>query len=189
MGTVIEVLEVSVEKDDINFPANLELVKSALNSWYGEVNSTSRMFSAIVSLYLDGDWYYKYDSYVVPEDYLEGGSVSLKRGFRNQDVSIPCFLIRGNKNEIIVMTADVFHRWGVAELGVKGDAVPGRTNALKVVPLCSGISFGFCYELCGVGHSQMPITVFISNEMDIRWIIRSGILSREAVSEFLSKLS
>jgi len=93
--------------------------------------------------------------------------VGLRSGFRNQDVSYPCLLVRGMKNEVVVITADVFHSWGVGELGVKADAVPGRRNAVKVVPLASGMAFGNCYELCGVGHSQIPITVFIGNSIDI----------------------
>lgn len=50
---------------------------------------------------------------------------------------------------------------------MKGDAVPGRENALKVVPFQSGMAFGFCYELCGAGHRQIPIAVFIGNHQDI----------------------
>jgi len=48
-------------------------------------------------------------------------------------------------------------------LGVKVDAVPGRLNVVFLrFPV--GMFFGFCSELCGVGHSFMPI--FVSSLLD-----------------------
>nr|YP_008854382.1 cytochrome c oxidase subunit II [Meretrix lyrata]AGR50828.1 cytochrome c oxidase subunit II [Meretrix lyrata] len=156
---------------------------------YCFVNSMnySSVLSGISSLYLEGDWYFKYDAYIVPEDLLlESDFFGLSSSFRNQDVSVPCYLIRNEKNEVLVSTADVMHSWGVSELGVKADAVPGRENAVKVVPLRSGVAFGFCYELCGAGHSQMPICVLVANKLDVDWIIKSGILGTDSVVDFLS---
>nr|YP_004072670.1 cytochrome c oxidase subunit II [Meretrix lusoria]ACV92123.1 cytochrome c oxidase subunit II [Meretrix lusoria] len=145
----------------------------------------------IISLYLSGDWYLKYDSYLVPEEFMIDRSLySLKStGFRNQDVSAPCFLARNQKNEVLVHTADVMHSWGVSELGVKADAVPGRVNSLKVVPLRSGVSFGFCYELCGAGHSQMPIVVFSVNKMDLDWIIKTNVLETDSVLDYMESMN
>nr|YP_002929378.1 cytochrome c oxidase subunit II [Meretrix petechialis]YP_003162828.1 cytochrome c oxidase subunit II [Meretrix meretrix]ABV53325.1 cytochrome c oxidase subunit II [Meretrix petechialis]ACU68434.1 cytochrome c oxidase subunit II [Meretrix meretrix] len=145
----------------------------------------------IISLYLSGEWYLKYDSYLVPEEFMIDRSLySLKSsGFRNQDVSAPCFLARSQKNEVLVHTADVMHSWGVSELGVKADAVPGRVNSLKVVPLRSGVSFGFCYELCGAGHSQMPIVVFSVNKMDLDWIIKTNVLETDSVLDYMESMS
>lgn len=120
---------------------------------------------------------------------MEGDFFGLKRGFRNQDVRVPCYLVRSEKNEVLISTADVMHRWGVTELGVKADAVPGRQNAVKVVPLRSGAAFGFCYELCGAGHSQMPICVFIANKLDVEWIIKRGVLETDAALDYLSRFA
>nr|AME17933.1 cytochrome c oxidase subunit II [Cyclina sinensis] len=155
---------------------------------YIYVGGKSSVLNGICGLYLKGEWFYSYDSYLVPEEYLKSSPVSMNSGFRNQDVGIPCFLVRGEKNEILVSTADVFHSWGVTELGVKADAVPGRVNALKVVPLHSGMAYGFCYELCGAGHSQMPIVVLVANLDSINWVIKSGILAGEEASDFICSL-
>lgn len=150
----------------------------------------SGVLKGVSVLFLEGDWYFKYDSYIVPEDVLlEGDFFGLKRGFRNQDVRVPCYLVRSEKNEVLISTADVMHRWGVTELGVKADAVPGRQNAVKVVPLRSGAAFGFCYELCGAGHSQMPICVFIANKLDVEWIIKRGVLETDAALDYLSRFA
>nr|YP_010121801.1 cytochrome c oxidase subunit II [Callista chinensis]QRE83921.1 cytochrome c oxidase subunit II [Callista chinensis]QWM94240.1 cytochrome c oxidase subunit II [Callista chinensis] len=178
---VVNLLSNLVEIVGFNVNNSSEVLTDSL------ISGTS-VLKGVASLFMNGDWYYKYDSYIVPEDYLESPMSSSNTGFRNQDVSIPCYLARGMKNEVVISTADVFHSWGVGELGVKADAVPGRHNAVKVIPLHPGMAFGFCYELCGAGHSQMPITVFISNLEDIKWIIKSGILSSEYCSEFFSSM-
>lgn len=148
------------------------------------------VFTGLSSLFLEGDWFCKYDSYIIPEDYLNDTNlIGLKTGFRNQDVRFPCYLVRREKNEVLVSTVDVFHRWGVTDLGVKVDAVPGRENCLKVVPLRAGISFGFCYELCGAGHSQIPIEVFVGSCVDINWLIKRKILEREFVLDLFSSFT
>ncbi|YP_009305271.1 cytochrome c oxidase subunit II (mitochondrion) [Ruditapes philippinarum] len=114
-------------------------------------------------LFLKGEWVLRYDSYMVPEEELNSGKSNIYNygGFRNQEVSDPCYLCCEAKNEILVSTADVMHSWGVSELGVKVDAIPGRVSAISVEPALPGIFYGFCYELCGPGHSEMPICVVV----------------------------
>nr|YP_010393116.1 cytochrome c oxidase subunit II [Kuphus polythalamius]UPX89194.1 cytochrome c oxidase subunit 2 [Kuphus polythalamius]UPX89206.1 cytochrome c oxidase subunit 2 [Kuphus polythalamius] len=68
--------------------------------------------------------------------------------------------------ELTVCTADVIHSWGVQSLGVKMDAVPGRANHLGIHPYRVGYAYGNCYELCGYGHSVMPITVLVLPESE-----------------------
>nr|YP_005267038.1 cytochrome c oxidase subunit II [Paphia amabilis]AEH99615.1 cytochrome c oxidase subunit II [Paphia amabilis] len=105
----------------------------------------------------------RYDSYIMAEAQLiDSGEVEFG-GFRRGDVSIPCFACCGVKNEVLVSTADVMHSWGVAELGIKIDAVPGRVNSGFITPMTPGYYYGFCYELCGSGHSEMPIAVVVLN--------------------------
>ena len=41
------------------------------------------------------------------------------------------------------------------------DAVPGRVNTFPLRPLTLGVFHGNCYELCGVYHSSMPISVVV----------------------------
>nr|YP_010393152.1 cytochrome c oxidase subunit II [Nototeredo knoxi]UPX89278.1 cytochrome c oxidase subunit 2 [Nototeredo knoxi] len=74
------------------------------------------------------------------------------------------YLPLNKTTEVVVCTADVIHSWGVPALGVKMDAVPGRANHLGVRPYRVGYAYGNCYELCGYGHSVMPITVLVLPE-------------------------
>lgn len=114
-------------------------------------------------IFLKGEWFLKYDSYIVPDDRLSSGERKVFGigGFRNQEVRDPCYLCCDEKNEVLVSTADVIHRWGVLELGVKIDTIPGRVRAIRVEPCIPGIFYGFCYELCGPGHSEIPICVIV----------------------------
>nr|YP_009491819.1 cytochrome c oxidase subunit II [Dosinia altior]AWI67988.1 cytochrome c oxidase subunit II [Dosinia altior] len=146
------------------------------------------VLNCVAELFMKGDWFLKYDSYMVPEENLVNGQLSLNSGFRNQDVGGPCFLAFGKKNEVLVSTSDVMHSWGVSELGVKADAVPGRSNSLSVEPVSPGVSFGNCYELCGEGHSQMPVVVFISNYDTVIFVLKQEIMLTDFVEEFFSSL-
>jgi cytochrome c oxidase subunit 2 len=61
--------------------------------------------------------------------------------------------------QILMTAADVLHSWTVPALGVKIDAVPGRTNETWVRITKPGTYFGQCSELCGKDHSFMPIEI------------------------------
>ena len=58
-----------------------------------------------------------------------------------------------------IYSLDVIHRWSLMQLGIKMDAVPGRGNSLYTTIIKPGMYYGFCSELCGDGHSMMPIVV------------------------------
>ncbi|MFB6096610.1 MAG: cytochrome c oxidase subunit II [Haloferacaceae archaeon] len=60
-----------------------------------------------------------------------------------------------------ITSQDVIHSFGVPDLGLKQDAVPGQTNTIKTHTLETGSYQGFCMEYCGVAHSQMLFTVKI----------------------------
>jgi cytochrome c oxidase subunit 2 len=50
----------------------------------------------------------------------------------------------------------VIHSFGFHSLGFKSDAIPGRLNFVSLLFLLSSGSYlGYCYELCGLGHSSM----------------------------------
>lgn len=103
----------------------------------------------------------RYESYIVQDADLADTKGVMFARFRLGFVTNPCFMCRGVKNEVLVSTVDVMHSWGVPELGIKVDAIPGRVNSGTVVPLTSGIFYGFCYELCGAGHREIPIVVVV----------------------------
>ena len=75
---------------------------------------------------------------------------------------------------ILVTAGDVLHNFAVPAFGVKLDGVPGRINEtwMKVPAEFAGeIFYGQCSELCGVGHSFMPIKVrMVSKEEYAEWV-------------------
>jgi cytochrome c oxidase subunit 2 len=54
-----------------------------------------------------------------------------------------------------IESKDVLHSFWVPEFGQKQDAVPGRTNPLKITPDKLGTYPVICTELCGLGHALM----------------------------------
>ena len=65
----------------------------------------------------------------------------------------------GQPVDVRVRTADVIHGFWVPRLGGKIDAIPGRTNVIRLQADAPGIYRGVCAEYCGTGHARMPIEV------------------------------
>jgi len=64
--------------------------------------------------------------------------------------------------KIIVFSFDVIHSLGFYCFGIKIDAIPGRINLASTLrSLFKGEHRGFCFELCGQGHSSMLIVGLI----------------------------
>jgi hypothetical protein len=59
---------------------------------------------------MEGDWVLNYESFLVPRGADRVEYSSYERGFRNADVTNPCFLARRRNNEVLVCTTDVIHR-------------------------------------------------------------------------------
>lgn len=77
--------------------------------------------------------------------------------------------------QILITASDVLHSWAVPALGVKMDAVPGRTNETWVRIEKEGTFYGQCSELCGVGHGFMPIQVkAVSKAAFAEWVVAQG---------------
>nr|YP_009000604.2 cytochrome c oxidase subunit II [Lutraria rhynchaena] len=160
-----------------------------LSSLLGGVDASLSAFGSELILYcrfymhfvLSGIWSVKSESYLVPEESLSVGA-DMKSGFRKQDVTTPCFLVYGEKNEIKVSTSDVMHSWGLPELGAKVDAIPGRVNCLGLIPFEPGYVSGFCYELCGPGHNGMPISAFIFNKTLVDAMLSAEVFNSEESS-------
>ena len=62
--------------------------------------------------------------------------------------------------------ADVIHSWAMPQMGVKMDAVPGRTNHTWFKATRTGVFYGQCSELCGARHAYMPIELHVVSEPD-----------------------
>ena len=54
-----------------------------------------------------------------------------------------------------IRSADVIHGFWVPRLGGKMDAIPGRTNVLRLEASQVGVYGGQCAEFCGVNHAHM----------------------------------
>ncbi len=63
--------------------------------------------------------------------------------------------------EFVLTSTDVIHSFWIPALGGKMDAIPGRTNLLRLTPIKPGTYRGVCAEFCGPSHALMafPVTV------------------------------
>ncbi|NMG54947.1 cytochrome c oxidase subunit II [Aromatoleum aromaticum] len=72
----------------------------------------------------------------------------------------------GRPVHLHVTSADVIHSFWVPRLGPKIDAVPGRTNVLRLQADEAGSLRGQCSEFCGTGHAHMVLKVQVHSEAD-----------------------
>jgi cytochrome c oxidase subunit 2 len=70
--------------------------------------------------------------------------------------------------ELTVTSEDVFHNFGVPGLRAKADAIPGQTTETWFIAPQTGKYTAHCYELCGVGHSNMKATVTVMEPAEFR---------------------
>lgn len=66
--------------------------------------------------------------------------------------------------KLTVTSSDVWHNFGVPELRVKSDAIPGQTTDSWFKGDEVANHTARCYELCGSGHSQMQATVVVTEQ-------------------------
>ncbi|UPM45166.1 cytochrome c oxidase subunit II [Halocatena salina] len=70
-----------------------------------------------------------------------------------------------------VTSKDVIHSVHIPALGVKQDAIPGRTNTFKTNGTKTGTYRLYCAEFCGTGHSKMLATVEVVSPGEYRrWL-------------------
>ena len=67
----------------------------------------------------------------------------------------------GARVDVLVESADVIHSFWVPSLGGKLDAIPGRTNTLRLLPTRTGRFAGQCAEFCGARHAHMRFEVTV----------------------------
>lgn len=80
----------------------------------------------------------------------------------------------GEPVDVRVRTADVIHGFWVPRLGGKIDAIPGRTNVIRLQADAPGIYRGVCAEYCGIGHARMPIEVHAHDAAALQATLRGG---------------
>nr|AFD18202.1 cytochrome c oxidase subunit II [Cichlidogyrus sclerosus]WRY69026.1 cytochrome c oxidase subunit 2 [Cichlidogyrus sclerosus] len=119
---------------------NVSIVTSEIE---GEINNTVKVIGR--------QWYWSYD--------FEGEEYDSFMSSLVNNVDNPLILKYGVGNRLLVTASDVIHSFSVPDLGIKVDAVPGRVNQVIVTPSRVGSFVGYCSEICGTGHSYMPIVV------------------------------
>lgn len=65
----------------------------------------------------------------------------------------------GKPVDFHVSSDDVIHSFWVPRLGGKIDAIPGRTNVIRLQADQAGTFRGQCAEFCGLHHAHMVMTV------------------------------
>ncbi|MCG8357897.1 MAG: cytochrome c oxidase subunit II [Kiloniellales bacterium] len=123
-------------------------------------------------------WYWSYeypdhgnftfDANMVPDEDLEPGQPRLLA------TDNPIVLPVETNIRILVTASDVLHNFAMPSMGLKLDAVPGRINETWVRITREGTFYGQCSELCGTGHSYMPIEIkAVSKEEFDRWVVQA----------------
>ena len=75
------------------------------------------------------------------------------------------------KVRLLITASDVLHSFALPAMGVKLDAVPGRVNETWMEITREGTFYGQCSEICGTGHSYMPIAIkAVSKEAYAEWV-------------------
>lgn len=112
---------------------------------------------------IGNQWYWSYqypdydnlefDATMIPEDELQPGQKRLL------ETDNPVVLPVNTNIRLLITASDVLHSFALPAMGIKLDAVPGRVNETWMRIEEEGTYYGQCSELCGSGHSYMPIMV------------------------------
>ncbi len=117
--------------------------------WSYEYTTIAKSFSK----YSEAKYSFQFDSYMVPTEDLKVGQLRLL------STTAPVILPAGQFIKCLVTADDVLHSWAIPALGVKMDAMPGRSSLVYLYMESPGIYYGQCSELCGVNHGFMPIEI------------------------------
>jgi len=75
---------------------------------------------------------------------------------------------------LLVTADDVLHNFALPAFGIKMDANPGKINETWVQITREGTYYGQCSEICGSGHSYMPISVkAVSKAAFEEWVAKA----------------
>lgn len=80
----------------------------------------------------------------------------------------------GRPVDLALTSSDVIHSFWVPSLAGKLDAIPGRTNVLRLSADAPGVYRGQCAEFCGLHHSRMAFRVIAHAPADYEAWLRTG---------------
>lgn len=107
-------------------------------------------------------WYWNYDYSNNIEKKIRSSfynSIKIRSETTNNALIIPRII----PTRILISSKDVIHSWTLPALGVKSDATPGRINQIIFIVKRPRIIIGQCSEICGAGHSFIPIFIEAPN--------------------------
>lgn len=83
-----------------------------------------------------------------------------------------------------VTSDDVIHSFWVPRLGGKIDAIPGRTNVVRLQADLAGTFRGQCAEFCGLHHAHMVMTVIAmpADAFDA-WLVAQPVIASRGESD------
>ncbi len=111
---------------------------------------------------------FEFDAYMVADEDLQEGQKRLL------DTDNPVVLPVETNIRLLITASDVLHAFALPAMGIKLDAVPGQVNETWVRINQEGTYYGQCSELCGTGHSYMPITIKAVSKAEFeRWITQA----------------
>jgi cytochrome c oxidase subunit 2 len=111
---------------------------------------------------------FEFDAYMVADEDLQEGQERLL------DTDNPVVLPVETNIRLLITASDVLHAFALPAMGIKLDAVPGQVNETWVRINQEGTYYGQCSELCGTGHSYMPITIKAVSKAEFeRWITQA----------------
>ena len=82
---------------------------------------------------------------------------------------------KGEMIRLAVTSGDVWHNFGVPELRIKSDAIPGEHSHTWFIANETGTYDVKCYELCGSGHSNMVGEIVVMEQEEFNdWYESAG---------------
>lgn len=80
----------------------------------------------------------------------------------------------GQPVDLLITSDDVIHSLWLPQLGGKLDAIPGRTNRLRLQADAPGLIQGQCAEFCGLGHAAMRFEALVVAPQDFDAALRQA---------------
>jgi len=112
-------------------------------------------------------WIYQYgdfinltlNSYILKDFEIIQHQTNFMCGWRLLETDVRGILPFLTEIRLLITAQDVIHSFSMPGLGIKVDAVPGRLNWTSLFNYVPGLVYGQCSEICGVGHSFIPIII------------------------------
>jgi len=114
-------------------------------------------------------WYWIYENFDSDKgnsyrSYIISDSELLKKklcnlGWRLLETDTRLIVPYGTEIQCLTTSLDVIHSFSIPGIGIKADAIPGRLNSINFKVTKPGLFYGQCAEICGTGHSFIPICI------------------------------